>query len=123
MGELYGLTVEDRDVNDWIREQMLNFDSEAEFYEDLLQQGLTLETYREETKRKVLRGRLDQLIRGGFLPQGQRLLPWDPQPSPREIVVAFENDQLRQAAGARVQWSSCGSRCRKRSGSASSRRR
>jgi hypothetical protein len=104
VGELYGLTVENRDIEDWIKKQILTFDSEAEFYEDLMQQGLTLETFREETKRKVLAQRLDSLVQRGFLPQGQRLLPWDPQPTPKEIRIAFVNDSSRGAAGTRVIW-------------------
>lgn len=104
VGELYGLTVENRDIDDWIEKQILSFASEAEFYEDLLQQGLTLETFREETKRKVLAQRLDSLIQRGFLPQGQRLLPWASQPTPNEIRIAFERDPERRAAGTRVIW-------------------
>jgi len=105
VGQLYGLEVEDRDVNDWIERQIANFPSEAEFYDSLAQKGQTLEIYRQEVKRQVLSLRLGQLIEQGFVPQGRRLLPWDPNPSPREVKIAFRNDPKRRAAGAQVLWS------------------
>jgi len=104
VGALYGLEVEDREIGDHIERQIAKHDSEAEFYEYLAQQGLTLERFREDVRRKILDYRLQQLIRGGYVAQGKRLLPWDPNPSPREVKVAFENDPARQTAGKRVRW-------------------
>jgi hypothetical protein len=104
VGELYGLKIEERDVSDFVEKQIAGFPSEAEFYDSLAQKGQTLELYRQEVKRQVLAFRLNSLIQQGFIPQGRRLLPWDPTPSPREVRIAFENDPLRRDAGSLVQW-------------------
>ncbi|MHC4847744.1 MAG: hypothetical protein ACYTEG_04740 [Planctomycetota bacterium] len=104
VGELYGLEVEERAVSDVIERQIAAYPSEAEFYDSLAQKGQTLELYRQDIKRQVLAYRLDSLIKGGFLQQGQRLLPWDPNPSPREVKIAFDNDPARVAAGSLVKW-------------------
>jgi hypothetical protein len=104
VGELYGLEVEERAVSDVIERQIAAYPSEAEFYESLAQKGQTLELFRQDIKRQVLAYRLNSLITGGFLQQGGRLLPWDPNPSPREVKIAFDNDPARIAAGSLVKW-------------------
>jgi len=105
VGELYGLQVEPREVSDWLEREVARFDSEAEFYEQLAQQGQTLELHRLDIRRRILAFRLQSLIANGFVTEGRRLLPWDPRPSPQEIRIAFDHEaDARRAAGSRIRW-------------------
>ena len=104
IAELYGLEITVREIDDWIARDIARFDSEAEYYDSLLQNGLTLELKKDEIRRQLLQFYLGQLFRNGFVGRGEKLLPWDPQATPREIKVAFDADPARQNQGITVQW-------------------
>jgi hypothetical protein len=104
VAEIYDLQITTREIDDWIARDIARFDSEAKFYDSLLQEGLTLELKKEEIRRKLIEGHLHQLFQLGFLARGHKLLPWDPNPTPREIKIAYENDPMRRNAGVDVKW-------------------
>jgi len=104
VAELYGIEIMVREVEDWIARDIARFDSEAEFYDSLLQEGLTLELKKQEIRRKLLDYYMMQLFQYGFIARGQKLLPWDPQATPTEIKTAFENDPARVNQGTQAQW-------------------
>jgi len=104
VAEIYGLEISVREVDDWIARDIARFDSEAEFYDSLLQEGLTLELKKQDIQRKLLGHYLMQLFQVGFVGRGDKLLPWDPQATPREIKVAFETDPVRKNQGVDAQW-------------------
>ncbi|MEM8884523.1 MAG: hypothetical protein AAGD14_10665 [Planctomycetota bacterium] len=104
--EIYDLAVTDREVDDWINLEFAKFESEADFYEDLLQRGLTLEEKRLTIKRGIQNARLQSLLVNGYVGgrAGNRLLPWDPVPTPREVRIAFDRTKPTQAVGRVSKW-------------------
>jgi len=104
VGELYGIEISHRQIDDLMAREIARYDSEAEFYESLLQEGLTLELKKDDFRRLILESELHQLFRAGFIQGGQKLLPWDPQATPREIKIAYQNDPQRQNQGVSVEW-------------------
>lgn len=104
VGELYGIEIDEREILDYEQREMARFKSEAGYFDYLLQKGLTPEANRQKLRKDVLQAYLGQLFRNGFISRGQRLLPWDPNPTPREIKIAYENDPERRAAGSKLRW-------------------
>jgi len=104
VGELYGIEISQREVKDIEARQIAAFKSEADYYDDLLQNGLTPTTNQQKIRNDLLQAHLGQLFRFGFLARGQRLLPWDPAATPREILIAYKNDPQRLNAGSLVKW-------------------
>jgi hypothetical protein len=104
VADLFGIEITVRQIDDWMAQEIARFDSEAEFYDSLLQEGLTLELKKDEIRRRLLDYYMQQLFRFGFIDRGQKLLPWDPQATPEEIRIAFQSDPARKNQGIAVRW-------------------
>ena len=104
VGELYGIEVTQQQIKDYVAKEIAGFESEAAYYDSLLQRGLSPSDREEEIARQALQYQLQQLFVNGFIARGQRLLPWDPNPTPREILIAYKNDPERLSAGSEVIW-------------------
>lgn len=97
-----GITVEEQEVDAYLRREMEAQGGEAKFYESLAQQGLTLEGHRNNQRQLILHAKLRWMFQHGVTADQQRLLPHRIRPTPREIRIAAENDPARRNAGIRV---------------------
>jgi hypothetical protein len=97
-----GITVDEREVDTYLKQQIDAQGGEAKFYESLAQQGLTLEGHRNNQRQLILHAKLRWMFQNGVTADQTRLLPQRIRPTPREIRIAAENDPARRDAGIRV---------------------
>ena len=98
-----GITVEDPELDAYLKREMDAQGGEAKFYESLAQQGLTLEGYRNDKRRLILHAKLRWMFQHGVAADQTKLLPQRIRPTPREVRIAAEHDPVRHEAGIRVQ--------------------
>ena len=104
IGQIWRIEIHEQRVADQIRIEAEKLGGEVKFYQWLDQRGVTLEQYRQDLQIKILRFFVyDFMLTHGRAPNGT-LLPWDIEPTPEEVRIAFEHELAQQEGGPRVKF-------------------
>jgi len=101
VAELHGIVIDDALLDQLIQRTLERSGSEAKFFEELGQLGLTWEEWREQRRRLIIGAHLDAMLERGMTPM-QKVLPYELWPTPEEIETALEREKSRTAGMARV---------------------